>query len=45
MKNRGWFFMDVTKKWHVSSWSLLAWIETGLKIIAFGFAAAFILPA
>jgi len=26
---------DASKKWHVANWSLLGWLETGIKLIAF----------
>lgn len=37
--------MTDTKKWYISNWTLLGWVETGLKIIAFIFAALIIFPA
>ncbi len=37
--------MDNTKLWHISDWSVLGWIETGLKIIAFFFAGMIFISA
>ncbi|MAT41001.1 MAG: hypothetical protein CL609_01580 [Anaerolineaceae bacterium] len=37
--------MDNSKKWHISDWSILGWVETILKIIAFIFAGMIIFPA
>jgi hypothetical protein len=37
--------MNNSKKWHISDWSVLGWIETILKIIAFVFAGMIVFPA